>query len=105
LARAPRGTVRREIKGARVALRVIDPEIQTPKYYNWFGGVQKQLPRNFVADLSYNGSAGRLLTKADGRGSRTSTCRCSRTSRFRGLAARAARSSRSGWKHSISAIG
>ena len=54
------------IKGARVALRVIDPDIQTPKYYNWFAGVQKQLPRNFVADFSYNGSAGRLLTKADG---------------------------------------
>ena len=54
------------IKGARVALRVIDPNIKTPKYYNWFAGVQRQLRGNFVADVSYNGSAGRELTKADG---------------------------------------
>ena len=54
------------IQGARVALRVIDPSIQTPKYYNWFAGVQHQLPWNMVADATYNGSAGRELTKADG---------------------------------------
>jgi hypothetical protein len=54
------------ITGARVALRVIDPNIQSPKYYNWFAGVQRQLPWNFVAEASYNGSAGRSLTKADG---------------------------------------
>src|SRR5262249_58522919 len=52
--------------GARVALRVIDPNIQSPMYYNWFAGVQHQLPGRFVADVSYNGSAGRNLTKADG---------------------------------------
>ncbi|PYR77112.1 MAG: hypothetical protein DMF86_10260, partial [Acidobacteria bacterium] len=54
------------IKGARVALRVIDPSIQMPMYYNWFAGVQRQLPFSFVAEISYNGSAGRNLTKADG---------------------------------------
>jgi hypothetical protein len=54
------------IKGARVALRVIDPDAETPKYYNWFAGVQRQLPWQFVAEASYNGSAGRDLLKADG---------------------------------------
>jgi hypothetical protein len=54
------------IRGARVALRVIDPNAQTPKYYNWFAGVQRQLPWQFVAEASYNGSAGRNLLKADG---------------------------------------
>ena len=54
------------IRGARVALRVIDPAIESPKYYNWFAGLQHQLPWHFVAEASYNGSAGRNLTKADG---------------------------------------
>jgi hypothetical protein len=54
------------LTGARVALRVIDPDIESPKYYNWFAGVQRQLPWKFVAEASYNGSAGRKLTKADG---------------------------------------
>jgi hypothetical protein len=54
------------IQGARVALRVIDPNIETPKYYNWFASVQRQLRWHLVAEATYNGSAGRSLTKADG---------------------------------------
>lgn len=54
------------IKGARIALRVVDPNIVTPEYYNWFAGVQKQLPGHFVVEANYNGSKGRHLLSADG---------------------------------------
>jgi hypothetical protein len=54
------------IIGARVALRVVDPDFEVPEYYNWFTGVQYQLPWRFVAELNYNGTAGRKLTRADG---------------------------------------
>jgi hypothetical protein len=52
--------------GARVALRVVDPNIITPRYYNWFAGVQKQMPGHFVVEANYNGSAGRHLLSNDG---------------------------------------
>jgi hypothetical protein len=54
------------IKGARVALRVVDPNIVTPEYYNWFAGVQRQLPGHFVIEANYNGSKGRHLLSNDG---------------------------------------
>jgi len=54
------------IKGARVALRVVDPAIQSPMYYNWFAGVQRQLRWNFVVEANYTGSAGRNVLSADG---------------------------------------
>jgi hypothetical protein len=53
------------IKGARVALRVVDPGMITPEYYNWFAGVQRQLPGHFVIEANYNGSKGRHLLSAD----------------------------------------
>lgn len=56
------------IVGARVGLVVVDPELRTPEYYNWFTGVQYQLPGNFVVDASYNGSQGRHLLNGDGPG-------------------------------------
>ena len=56
------------IVGARVDLRVVDPEMVTPEYYNWFAGVQYQLPWNFVAEVDYNGSRGRRLLNGDGPG-------------------------------------
>jgi outer membrane receptor protein involved in Fe transport len=56
------------ILGARVNLRVIDPELVTPYYYNWFAGVQRQLPWNFVAEADYVGTAGRHLMTGDGPG-------------------------------------
>lgn len=54
------------IKGARVNLRVIDPEIVLPRVYNWFAGVQRQLPGDFVVDVNYVGSASRDLLSGDG---------------------------------------
>jgi len=52
--------------GSRVALRVVDPELEMPEYYNWFTGVQYQLPWNFSVEANYNGTAGRKLLLADG---------------------------------------
>lgn len=54
------------IIGARVALRVVDPELENPEYYNWFAGAQYQLPWRFMAELNYNGTAGRKLLSTDG---------------------------------------
>ena len=54
------------IRGARVALRVVDPELQMPEDYNWFAGAQYQLPWNFMAEVNYNGTAGRKLLSGDG---------------------------------------
>ena len=56
------------IVGARVSLRVVDPELEIPEYYNWFAGLQYQLPWRFVVDATYNGSAGRKLMNGDGPG-------------------------------------
>jgi len=56
------------ITGARVDLRVVDPDAITPEYYNWFAGFQYQLPWRFVADVTYNGSRGRNLMNGDGPG-------------------------------------
>ena len=54
------------IRGARVALRVVDPALDIPEYWNWFTGVQYQLPWNFMAEVNYNGTRGRKLMAADG---------------------------------------
>jgi hypothetical protein len=54
------------IRGARVALRVVDPAIVSPTYYNWFAGVQRQLPWHLVGEFNYSGSAGRHLLSGDG---------------------------------------
>lgn len=54
------------IRGSRVALRVVDPELQIPYAYNWFAGVQRQLPWDFVLDVNYVGSASRNLLGGDG---------------------------------------
>lgn len=56
------------IRGARVALRVVDPEVTTPYVWNWFAGFQQQLPWQFVFDANYVGSASRNLMSGDGPG-------------------------------------
>lgn len=56
------------IIGARVNLRVIDPGTTTPYAYNWFAGVQYQLPWRMVVETNYIGSAGRKLMSTDGPG-------------------------------------
>jgi hypothetical protein len=56
------------IRGARIDLRVIDPQATLPYSYNWFAGVQRQLPYQFVMEANYIGSAGRNLMSFDGPG-------------------------------------
>jgi carboxypeptidase family protein len=56
------------IRGARIDLRVIDPETTIPYSYNWVVGVQRQLPWQLVAEVNYIGSAGRNLMSLDGPG-------------------------------------
>jgi hypothetical protein len=56
------------IQGARVALRVVDPDLRTPYIYNWFAGFQRQLPGHFVFEANYVGSASRNLMSGDGPG-------------------------------------
>jgi hypothetical protein len=56
------------IRGARVSLRVVAPDVVTPHAYNWFFGVQRALPARFVVDANYIGSAGRKLMSFDGPG-------------------------------------
>lgn len=56
------------IRGARVNLRVVDPDIGLPYVYNWFAGVQRELPWGFVLDVNYIGSAARNLLSGDGPG-------------------------------------
>lgn len=56
------------IIGARVNLRVIDPDTVTPYAYNWFAGVQYELPWRIVVEANYIGSAGRKLMSTDGPG-------------------------------------
>jgi hypothetical protein len=56
------------IKGARISLSALDPEVETPYAYNWFVGIQRQLPWSFVVDASYIGTAGRKLMSVDAGG-------------------------------------
>jgi hypothetical protein len=56
------------IRGARISLTALDPEVETPYAYNWFAGVQRQLPWEFVVDASYIGTAGRKLMSVDAGG-------------------------------------
>ena len=56
------------IQGARIDLRVIDPETALPYSWNWFMGVQRQLPWEMVVEANYIGSAARKLMSADGPG-------------------------------------
>jgi len=45
----------------RPALQTIDPTLQTPYAPQWFLGVQRRLPGDWIAELNYNGNAGRKL--------------------------------------------
>ena len=46
------------ISGVRVAISAIDPGFNNPYAHNWFLGVQRQLPGQLVAEVSWVGSAG-----------------------------------------------
>ncbi|MCS6816857.1 MAG: TonB-dependent receptor [Blastocatellia bacterium] len=56
------------IRGTRVNLRVVDPNITTPYAQNWFLGIQRELPGGLVAEVNYIGSVGRHLHTGDGPG-------------------------------------
>ena len=45
----------------RVAIAAIDPGFNNPYAHNWFLGVQRQLPGQLVAEVSWIGSAGHHL--------------------------------------------
>jgi hypothetical protein len=51
---------RNGIKGARVGLTSVDPNLRTPYVYNWFLGVQKEI-RKTVVEVNYIASAGHHL--------------------------------------------
>jgi hypothetical protein len=52
---------RNGISGVRVAIAAIDPGFNNPYAHNWFLGVQRQLPGQLVAEVSWVGSAGHHL--------------------------------------------
>ena len=52
---------RNGIKGARVNLTAVDPNLRTPYIYNWFVGIQHELTKNTVAEVNYIASAGHHL--------------------------------------------
>ena len=49
---------RNGISGVRVAIAAIDQGFNNPYAHNWFLGVQRQLPGQLVAEVSWIGSAG-----------------------------------------------
>jgi hypothetical protein len=48
------------IKGARVGLTAVDPNLRTPYVYNWFFGVQREMHK-VVVEVNYIASAGHHL--------------------------------------------
>jgi hypothetical protein len=55
---------RNGVRGARVALTVVDPDLKSPFTHNWFAGVQREIFWSIVAEANYLGSAGRQLHNA-----------------------------------------
>jgi Carboxypeptidase regulatory-like domain/TonB dependent receptor len=55
---------RNGVRGARVALTVVDPDLKNPLTHNWFVGVQREIFWGMVAEANYIGSAGRGLYNA-----------------------------------------
>ena len=55
---------RNGVKGARVDLTTVDPDLRNPYTHNWFLGVQRDIGWNVVAELNYLGSSGHNLYNA-----------------------------------------
>ena len=55
---------RNGVKGARVALTTVDPDLVNPYTHNWFLGVQREIGLGVVADFNYLGSSGHNLYNA-----------------------------------------
>ena len=49
------------IKGARVAMRAVDPNLRSSYVHNWFLGIQRDVGRGIVIETNYLGSAGHKL--------------------------------------------
>jgi Carboxypeptidase regulatory-like domain/TonB dependent receptor len=52
---------RNGVKGARVNVQAVDPNLRSPYVHNWFLGVQRELASDIVVDVNYLASAGRDL--------------------------------------------
>jgi hypothetical protein len=52
---------RNGIKGARVSVLAIDPNMKQAYTHNWFFGIQHELPGKIVAEVNYTGTAGHHL--------------------------------------------
>jgi hypothetical protein len=52
------------LKGARVSLQAVDPNLVSPMVHNWFFGIQKDLGHGIVLDANYIGTAGHHLLNA-----------------------------------------
>ena len=55
---------RNGLRGARISLTVVDPDLKNPLTHNWFLGVQREIMWGMVAEANYLGSAGRNLYNA-----------------------------------------
>jgi hypothetical protein len=49
------------IKGVRVGLRAVNPNLRTSYIHNWFFGIQRDLGRGVIVEANYLGSAGHKL--------------------------------------------
>jgi hypothetical protein len=52
------------IKGARVALRAVSPDLDSSYVHNWFLGIQREIGRSLMVEVNYIGSAGHRLYNA-----------------------------------------
>ena len=52
---------RNGIKGARVTLLAVDPNLKQAYTHNWFFGIQHEIPGRIIAEVDYTGSAGHHL--------------------------------------------
>ena len=49
------------IRGARVGLRAVNPNLRTSYIYNWFFGIQRDFGHGIIVEANYLGSAGHKL--------------------------------------------
>lgn len=52
------------IKGARVSLTTVDPNLRMPYVHNWFFGLQRDLGGGIMVEANYTGTAGHHLLNA-----------------------------------------
>lgn len=52
---------RNGIRGSRVALRTVSPDLRTSYVHNWFFGIQRDLGSGVIVEVNYMGTAGHKL--------------------------------------------